>query len=78
MSTNEQRAAFLAGEGTLTVEQVREWSRELAPYRGLPTPPYGMSPRETLMVSVTSQPDTRGLSGATIVPGFPWAPVVPF
>ncbi len=64
---NERRAAFLAGEGTLTVQEVREWSRELCPWRGLPTPPHGMSPRQPLMVAVVEPLDHRGLSGATII-----------
>jgi len=66
--TNERRAAFLAGEGVLTAQEVREWAAVLAPHRGLPTLPAGMSSAEPLMVSVANvePPDTRGLTGATI------------
>ena len=67
MSDDARRAAFLAGEGTLTVEEVREWARQLCPQRGLPTPPFGMSPMQPLMVSVAAPQDHRGLTGATIV-----------
>lgn len=66
---NERRAAFLAGEGTLTAQEVREWAVELSPRRGLPLMPAGMAPSEPLMVSVALPPDSRGLSGATIIPG---------
>lgn len=51
-----ERAAFLAGEGTLTAQEVREWAAELAPERGLPPMPSGMPPTEPLMVAVVPPP----------------------
>lgn len=67
--SDDRRAAFLAGEGTLTAQEVREWAAELRPLRGLPPLPSGMSPTEALMVAVVYPPDTRGLTGATIIRG---------
>ena len=66
-STAEERAAFLAGQGTLTAAQVWTWARELDP-RLLIFPDSGLPPEEPLMVHVVPQPDTRGLLGATIIP----------
>lgn len=66
-----RRSAFLAGEGTLTAREVREWAGELDPARMMPPLPVGMSDDEPLMVSVVpSGPDTRGLTGATIIRSF--------
>lgn len=51
---NERRAAFLAGEGTLTLAEVREWAAELKSMYPLPTMPGRMAPSEPLMVSVVA------------------------
>lgn len=66
-ATNQQRAAFLAGTGTLTAQQCWEWARELDPFINVPVDPY-FPPQEPLMVSVLPRADHRGLLGATIIP----------
>jgi len=52
VTLTERRAAFLAGEGTLTAQEVREWAKELEPARPLPSLPLAMLEDEPLMVSV--------------------------
>jgi hypothetical protein len=66
---SDSRAAFLAGEGTLTAQEVREWAAELAPHRGLPPLPAGMPESERLMVSVVMPADHRGLGAVSLIRG---------
>lgn len=67
-STPQERAAFLAGLGTLTVAQVSSWARELDPMVPIATEVSHVPPNEPLMVHVLPKPDHRGLLGATIIP----------
>jgi hypothetical protein len=47
------RAAFLAGEGTLTVREVQEWAAEYrAAVGSIHSLPYGMLDNQPVMVSV--------------------------
>jgi hypothetical protein len=48
--TTERKAAFLAGEGTITLQEAREWSDALCPRTWYP-PPSGMALTEPLMTS---------------------------
>lgn len=67
MTENQTRAAFLAGEGTLTAGEVRRWAQELNRAQGLPILPGGMTDAEPLMVSIVPPQDRRGLTGAQVL-----------
>jgi hypothetical protein len=64
-STARERAAFLAGQGTLTADQCWTWARELDPTIMGPWDPV-FPPEEPLMVHVLPREDHRGLLGAII------------
>ena len=49
---NEQRAAFLLGEGTLTLAQLHEWASELGAQPSTVSFAAGLGPDQPLMVSV--------------------------
>lgn len=52
VSLGERRGAFLADEGTLTVQEVCEWAAELDPLLSPPMIPDTLSPDDPLVVSV--------------------------